>query len=53
MIQYFKENYMKQQLIKELNNLPELPTNIIELNEFKNEDSMDTQRLMKILQKTL
>ncbi|QEZ90120.1 HDOD domain-containing protein [Aliarcobacter cibarius] len=42
---------MKQQLIKELNNLPELPTNIIELNEFKNEDSMDTQRLMKILQK--
>lgn len=42
---------MKKQLIKELNNLPELPTHIIELNEFKKEDSIDTQKLMRILQK--
>lgn len=42
---------MKKQLIKELNNLPELPTHIIELNEFKKEDSINTQKLMRILQK--
>ncbi len=42
---------MKKQLIKELKNLPELPTSIIELNEFRKEDSIDTQRLIQILQK--
>ncbi|WP_198304276.1 HDOD domain-containing protein [Arcobacter vandammei] len=42
---------MKLQLIKELNNLPDLPTNIIELNEFRKEDSIDTKKLIQILQK--
>lgn len=41
---------MKYKLIKELNNLPELPTNIIELDNFRKEDSMDTKKLLKILQ---
>ena len=31
---------MKKQLIKELNNLPELPTHIIELNEFKKDGTL-------------
>lgn len=41
---------MKNKLIKELNNLPELPTNIIELDNFRQEDSMDTKKLLNILQ---
>lgn len=41
---------MKDKLIKELKNLPELPTNIIELDNYRREDSMDTNRLLKILQ---
>lgn len=42
---------MKIFLIKELDSLPELPSHVIELNNFRQEDSIDTQRLMKILQK--
>ena len=41
---------MKRKLIKELNNLPEPPTNMIELNKFKN-DNIDSEKLMKLLEK--
>ena len=42
---------MKDKLIKELKNIPDLPTNVIELDRFRKEDSIDTDKLMEILQK--
>lgn len=42
---------MKEKLIKELKNIPDLPTNVIELDAFRRDESIDTERLMQILQK--
>jgi len=41
---------MKRKLIKEINNLPEPPTSMIELNSFKN-DNIDSVKLMQVLEK--
>ena len=35
---------MKDKLIKELKNIPDLPTNVIELDKFRKEDNIDTDK---------
>ena len=42
---------MKKQIIHEINTLPPLPTNVIELNEFRNHDDIDIDKLMEIIKK--
>jgi len=42
---------MKKQILHEINSLPPLPTNIIELDKYKTFDSVDVEGLMKIIEK--
>lgn len=40
---------MRYKLIKELNFLPDLPKNIIELDNFRQKNSVDSKKLLDIL----
>ena len=40
---------MKDKLIKELKNIPDLPTNVIELDKFRKEDNIDTDKLIILI----
>lgn len=42
---------MKKQILHEINSLPSLPASVIELDEFKNLDSVDIDKLMEIIKK--
>ena len=42
---------MKKQILHQINNLPALPSNVIELDEFKNSDSINVDKLMIIIKK--
>ena len=39
---------MKKQIIHEINTLPPLPTNVIELNEFRNHDDIDIEYIKSL-----
>ena len=42
---------MKKKLIKEINSLPPLPNSVIELDEFRKLDSVNTDKLVEIIKK--
>ena len=42
---------MKKQILHQINSLPSLPLNVIELDEFRNSDSLDVDKLMEIIKK--
>ena len=42
---------MKNRLLREINSLPQLPNNIIELDNFRKEDSTNSDKLVEILKK--
>ena len=42
---------MKKQILHQINSLPALPSNVIELDEFRNSDSLDVDKLMEIIKK--
>jgi HD-like signal output (HDOD) protein len=42
---------MKKQIIHEINSLPPLPLSVIELDDYKNTDNIDVERLMEIIKK--
>jgi HD-like signal output (HDOD) protein len=42
---------MKKKILKEITSLPPLPTNIIELDNFRKQDSTDSEKLVEILKK--
>lgn len=42
---------MKKRLLREINSLPQLPNNIIELDNFRKEDSTNSDKLVEILKK--
>ncbi len=42
---------MKTTILEEINSLPALPSNIIELDNFRNKDSVDVDELMNIIKK--
>ena len=42
---------MKKKILKEITSLPPLPANIIELDNFRKQDSTDSEKLVEILKK--
>lgn len=42
---------MKKQILLEITTLPPLPTSVLELDEYRNTDSIDVEKLMEIIKK--
>jgi len=42
---------MKKDILEELHSLPPLPSNVFELNDYKNSDNIDTSQLISIIKK--